>query len=258
VESLLKAWSRDPQIQLGAIVDGWVVPDQPATIFAEGRQAHIPVLVGSNADEATVFGPGPATVSNYRSYLAKDTGRYAEREFQAWPASSDAAVPEQYLKLQSDSFAYGAWSMAREVARAGEPAYLYLLNWREMGERARLGAYHGEELAFLSNTFPRNWGSSNGDRAFGEAMRTYWTQFAKTGNPNRPGLPSWSAYGPGSDHVLELGREIRMGAMDPKVRVLEKIMAPILSDAPGPRARPVSQTSGVREQGRTSLSSGGG
>jgi para-nitrobenzyl esterase len=232
VDTILKAWSRDPRIQFDAIVDGWVVPEQPTKIFVEGRQAHISVLVGSNADEATVFGHGPTTVAEYRRYLEEDTGRDAQEEFQAWPVSSDADVPEQYLKLQNDTFAYGAWSMAGAMTRVGKPAFLYLFIWTEAGKRARLGAYHGEELTFLSDSFPTTWGSSKDDDVFGEVMRTYWIQFAKTGNPNMSGFPNWPAYDPRSDQVLELGRSIRLTSVSPKLRVLERIMAPILANKP--------------------------
>jgi hypothetical protein len=96
----------------------------------------------------------PATISDYRKYLRADTGVYAEQEFRLWPASSDAEVPGQYLKLPNAMFAYGAWSMARVMSRAGEPAFLYRFTWSDAGKRAKLGACHGEELYFLSNRFP--------------------------------------------------------------------------------------------------------
>lgn len=83
MDRILKVWSGDRRIQFEAIADGWVIPEQPAKTFVEGRQMHIPVLVGSNADEATVFGRGVTTVREYRRYLQKDTGKYAEQEFQA-------------------------------------------------------------------------------------------------------------------------------------------------------------------------------
>jgi para-nitrobenzyl esterase len=230
VDAILKAMSSDHDLQFDAIVDGWVVPEQPAKIFAEGRQAHIPVLIGSNADEATVFGPGPANLTEYRKFLQADTGTYADREFQAWPASSNADVPGQYLKLENMSFAYGAWSMARAMTRAQQPTYLYLLTWIQTGKRASLGAHHGEELPFLDNAYPSNWGSSASDKAFGETIRTYWANFAKTGNPNSPGLPQWPKFDPNSDYVFSLGQKIGPIPMNQNLRVLDKIMAQILSE----------------------------
>ena len=90
-EEILKAWSQDRQVRCDAIVDGWVIPGQPARIFGEGRQVHLPVLVGSNANEATVFGHNDVkTVDQYKEYLSRDTGKYADQEFQIRPAATDA------------------------------------------------------------------------------------------------------------------------------------------------------------------------
>lgn len=230
VDAILKAISNDRDLHFDAIVDGWVVPEQPAKVFAQSKQAHIPVLIGSNADEATVFGPGPASLSEYRRYLQADTGKFAAQELQAWPASSDADVAGQYLKLQNMSFAYGAWSMARAMTRAQQPAYLYLFTWVQTGKRASLGAHHGEELPFLNDTYPSGWGSSDGDQAFGQTLRTYWSNFAKTGDPNSPGLPQWTVFNPTSDHVFSLGQKIGLIPMNQNLRVLDKIMAQVLAD----------------------------
>jgi para-nitrobenzyl esterase len=230
-EEILQTWSQDRQVHFDAIVDGWVVPEQPAKIFKEGWQIDVPVLVGSNADEATVFGHGgPKTVGEYKKYLLADTGNHADQEFKAFPAASDADVPVRYLQLQRDSFAYGAYSMARAIARAGHKSYLYYFTYAETGKRAPLGAYHGEELLFLSDSFPNGWEHNKDEEALGRAMRLYWTQFARTGDPNSPGIPKWPSYDVQSDQCFELGHTIRIHPIAPEIRSLEHIMNEVFAE----------------------------
>jgi para-nitrobenzyl esterase len=124
-DEISKTWGKDQQVHFDAIVDGWIIPEQPAKIFEQGRELHIPILIGSNADEATVFGHGgPRTIEEYKKYLLQDTGNFAELEFQAYRVSSDTEVPVRYLQLQSDTFAYGAYSMAQSITNTGQKAYL--------------------------------------------------------------------------------------------------------------------------------------
>jgi para-nitrobenzyl esterase len=230
-DEILKAWTQDRQVQFDAIVDGWVIPEQPAKIFAQEKQLRVPVLVGSNADEATVFGHATEkTVAQYKEYLAADTGKYAEEEFQIYPAASDADVPARRLQLENDTFAYGAYSMAQAMARAGQRAYLYYFTYAETGKREALGAYHGEELNFLSDSFPSDWQHGHDDDKLGRAMRTYWTQFARTGNPNAPGLPPWPAFDPRTEQCFELGRKIQVRPVAPQVQALERIMRQIFAE----------------------------
>jgi para-nitrobenzyl esterase len=230
-EAILKTWSKDRQVHFDAIVDGWVVPEQPAKIFAEGKQTRVAVLVGSNANEATVFGRNDLkTVDQYKNYLLGDTGKYSDQEFQAYPAESEAEVPARYLQLQDDFFAYGAYSMAHAMTRVGQQAYLFYFTYAETGKRAHLGAYHGEELGFLSGFFPTDWEHSGSDEKLGEQMRTYWTQFAKTGNPNAPGLPEWPPYDLRSDQCLDLGRAIHVLPVAPQLRILEHIMNQVFAE----------------------------
>jgi len=233
-DKVLAAWKQDRQVSFGAIVDGWVVPEQPAKIFAQGKQLKIPILVGSNADETTVFGlVAPKTVDEYKAYLQLDTGRFADKEFADYPAGSDAAIPEQFLKYHNDLFGYGAYSLARTMAQWGQNAYLYLFTFAEEGKRAKLGAYHGEELYFLSNSYPTDWAHDGDDKRLGQAIRAYWVQFAKTGNPNFNGLPEWPAYEPRKDQYLELGRSVRLQQVPKRAKVLGQIMAEVVADATG-------------------------
>jgi para-nitrobenzyl esterase len=232
-DELLKTWSQARQVHFDALVDGWVIPEQPAKIFARGKELRVPVLVGSNADEATVFGhTAGKTVAQYKEYLASDTGRYAEQEFQIYPAASDAEVPARRLQLENHTFAYGAYSMAQTMTRAGQKAYLYYFTYAGTGKRAALGAYHGEELNFLSDWFPSDWEHGPDDEKLGRAMRTYWAQFARTGNPNAPGLPRWPAFDAHAEQCFELGRKIQVRSVAAQVQSLERIMQQIFAEAP--------------------------
>lgn len=229
-DEILKVWAEDQRVHFDALLDGWVVPEQPAKIFAAGKQMHIPVIVGSNADEATVFGhAGPKTVEEYKKYLSEDAGNYSGAEFRLYPAASDEDVTPRYLRLQTDTFAYGAYSMAQAMTRVGQSTYLYHFTYAERGKRAHLGAYHGEELRFLSDSFPSDWEHSSDDDTLGEAIRKYWTQFVKAASPNAPGLTNWSAYDKRLSQWLSLGRTIEMNRIDPQLQSLEQIMLEVLN-----------------------------
>jgi para-nitrobenzyl esterase len=231
---ILRVWSGDPKVRLDVVVDGWIIPEQPAQVFADGRQAHIPVVVGSTANEATVFGQGPTTVKQYQEYLTANSGEYSLQQFQAYPATVDGAVAGQYLRLQNDLFAFGAYSLARAMTRAGQKAYVYLFSFADTGKRAQLGAFHGVELMFLSDSFPNDWKRGPDETRLGELMRAYWARFAKTGDPNAPGLLDWPAYEPTREQVIQLGRTVNVGPLmhAAQLRVLEQIMNQILADTP--------------------------
>ena len=224
-DRILKTWGRDRQVHFDAIVDGWVIPEQPAKIFAEGRQMKIPVLVGSNATEASVFGHGSiTTLAEFKTHLLEDAREYADEEFRLYPAASDAEVPATYLRFQDDQFAYGAYSMAGAMSRVGQHAYLYDFTFAETGKRAGLGAYHGEELSFLANSFPADWEHAPDDKLLGETMRLYWTDFARSGNPNAPRAPNWPVFDDRAGQYLELGHTIRVRTVAPEIHGLAQVM----------------------------------
>ncbi len=227
---ILDAWSRDPNLHFDAIVDGWLIPEQPARIFARGAQLHVPILVGSNANEATVFGHGgPKTVEKYMELLRRDTGRYSEEEFRAYPVNSDSDVRAQYRQLESDTFAYGALSIARAMTQAHQKAYLYYFTYADTGDRAALGAHHGEELYFLSDTYPNDWQPRSTDRALGKLIRGYWVQFASTGNPNSVSAPRWLAYDEGAPGYFEIGERVGVHVVPKRIEALDRIMQRVVT-----------------------------
>ena len=227
---ILKAWKNDPGLHFGAIVDGWVVPRQPAQIFAEGKQMRVPILVGSNANEATVFGHnGLNTVDDYKKHLQQDTGQYSNEEFQLYPVSSDAEVPSRSIQLESDEFACGAYSLTQAITRVGVRSYLYDFTYVDPGKRARLGAHHGEELFFLTNSFPDDWEHTGEDENLGDLVRSYWAEFVKTSDPNFDGAPKWPSYDSASTEYFEIGAHVGLRPVSERIRNLETTMRRIVT-----------------------------
>jgi para-nitrobenzyl esterase len=100
-----------------------------------------------------------------------------------------------------------------------------------------LGAFHGEELFFLDDSFPADWERGPDEAQLGGLMRAYWSRFAMTGDPNGPGLPRWPAFGAVVDECFELGRTVRQRPVPDaaQVRALEGIMQQVLADTAKPR-----------------------
>ena len=150
-----------------------------------------------------------------------------------YPAETDAGVRAAYLAVTADyQRGQAVRSMARDTVRAGQRAYLYYFSYPPKGSYARegLGTFHGLDLSFAGGGFFRKsrWGEPDAeDLRLAEIMSGYWTQFAATGDPNRPGLPEWMPYDPVTDKALELGRDNKMIGVPNAGRfsVFERILA---------------------------------
>jgi para-nitrobenzyl esterase len=209
---ILAALDKDKTLNFfaGGTVDGWVLKEQPALTFSAGRQARVPVIVGSTADEGARAALDPSTVANYRAWLREWFGEFADEVFAIYPARTDSDVGSAFMALNND-FQRGQTtrSLARDVTASGQRAYLYYFTYT-----GPLGhAFHSIDTAFVGGGhFPKSrWGAPDADDwNLAGIMSGYWTQFAATGDPNRTGLPKWPAYDITSDHCLDIGRKILM------------------------------------------------
>ena len=196
-----------------AIVDGDVIPEEVGIIFAEGRQAGVPVLIGSNANEGSafmeyfvpLFGEGKA---GFDAYVAATLPEVADELAALYPDDSDAQAIASWQDLFSDvAFTYPMRAWARSTEPTASDAYLYWFTWAPpIEQRAEYGAFHAAELGYIFGNLDLFGATpTDADREFSDLMATIWTQFAKTGNPNGEGLPEWPAYTRASDAYMELG-----------------------------------------------------
>jgi len=216
-EEILNA-TRPP---MGLVVDGWVLPQDVYSIFAQGRQNDVPLIAGTVADDA----PGPATAPKAADaqITAKNTyGDSAAAYLKLYPAATDAEAAKSAHAFRTNSALTNARLIVRLQTKTGKsPAYWYYFShvspvpedaiWG--GRPAQSwGVYHGSEIVYVFNAFPfQDWAWRSMDLKLGDVMSSTWVHFAKTGSPNAPGLPDWPAYKPEADVLMNFADTPKAG-----------------------------------------------
>jgi para-nitrobenzyl esterase len=219
---ILAKFAEVPDAHVGPVVDGWVFPDEIHAIFEQGRQNRAPVIVGSNADEGSMYAgnDAPITVEDFRSFARQRFGDFAEDFLEAYPVDSDSDVRDAFVASVGD--AYFTWEMrmwARLTATVDADAWLYrFTRVPPIAESEIYGSHHGAEIVYVIGNFHlASFTPQPEDERLAETMSGYWINFAATGNPNGPGLPEWPAYDIESEAFMEFGDTIQHGN-----RLLEK------------------------------------
>ncbi|HEX5183742.1 MAG TPA: carboxylesterase family protein [Allosphingosinicella sp.] len=203
-ESLLDAQARDSSLPIEMIVDGHALVEPPAATFASGRAAHVPLLVGSNSQEApasAILGDGPATIAGYRSGLSRMFGDKADAVFALYPVRTDADVLPVATMLASDQFlALPTWKWFDLQRRTGAPTYYYeftRVRPRPIADTSNApppyGAVHSAEIEYALGNLDANplYAWTDEDRKVSATMSGYFANFIRTGDPNGKGLPPW-------------------------------------------------------------------
>jgi para-nitrobenzyl esterase len=186
-------------------VDGIALPRDPFHPDAPAISADVPVMVGTNKDEATLF---LLTDPKFGEMTEEDMDKRAQRlvgdKAPAVIAAVRGAFPDYspshvVSMIQSAQMMWlGSIALAeRKAAQKAGPVYMYLLTWETPVARGKLRSPHALEipLVFDNVEAARNFvGRGEEPQAMAEQMAEAWLAFARSGNPSTPALPAWPAY----------------------------------------------------------------
>jgi para-nitrobenzyl esterase len=218
--------SKGGTFRFGPDVDGYFLPEPVPAIFAAGKQNDVPLLAGWNHDEAEfTVEKDKSPVASLKEYATKHFGDKADEFLRLYPGDTDEQTLRSLRDAAGDQFiAFSTWRWLEAQRKTGKShTFRYRFDQSHPADPKRpsdAGAYHSAEIEYVFGQLdPENWISWRPeDRNLTEAMQTYWSNFAKAGDPNGPPslsgsastLPHWPVYDGDSGYpVLHLDAQIK-------------------------------------------------
>ncbi len=206
------------------VADGRALPSHPFGDAAPATARDVPMLIGSTADEYSLFLlgiPDPAAIT-FEALHDMLAFAVPEPDIPAVVAGYRAlqpdASPYEILVAIASDRAFTADAVAQAELKAeqgGAPVWLYQFDWETPLMGGRLGAMHALETGFVFDNLQKSE-SMIGDIAtaqpLADKMSDAWLAFARTGNPNVSGLPPWPALTPGSVSAMRFSEVSRVEA----------------------------------------------
>jgi para-nitrobenzyl esterase len=197
------------------VVDGEILPVDPGRALNEGRDAAVPMIVGSAAHEADfIFQGVPRTVEE----LERQMGPQGRRLFSAYAAARLGANEQVVVEAVLTDWIFGMPSITFAEARAKSrhPTYVYRIDWGRADDPGAR-ATHGAENPFVFDRLETTGYSRNAPDAqpLAKIMQQAWIAFARDGRPSAEGAPAWPPYAEPARNVMIFDRACRVVA-DPK------------------------------------------
>ncbi len=205
------------QIKLGArvpgfiqgfspVVDGVTLPRHPFDPDAPDVSAGVPLIIGYNRTEMTLFMAGDAKAfsldeDGLHRRAGRLLGEHADRVIEIFRKGNPAASPSELMFLIGTEYPMAAWSRKiaeRKPALGGASAYMYRFDWETPVAGGRMKSPHALEIPFVFNNVSPLTARLAPDKpdvlALAHSMSDRWIAFARTGDPNSDEAPRWTPY----------------------------------------------------------------
>ncbi len=191
-------------------VDGTLLPTAPLDAIRSGQHNHLPVVIGTNADETGRDVPLAFSEAQYQLVLASTFPNPVVRAQvgNLYSSAAFGSARRAYVALTSDlKFTCPARTIARALVNAqAEPVYRYFFTEvPDAPSSSAFGAVHGLELLYVFGVLDiQGYSPTAAERALSTAMQAYWGGLAANGAPSAAGAPAWTPYDTGRDNHLVL------------------------------------------------------
>jgi para-nitrobenzyl esterase len=210
-EQILQAGDPDIRAGQGSLADGKILPMAPMEAFSKGLEAKVPYVVGSNSLEFPA--PAAALASGLGAHAASVEAAYPDTATYQAHLASDVLFNEPGLRL------------ARLHAANGQPTWAYQFSVLSPSMRGKLqGAPHASDRQYVFQTLNTSpWPTDGNDAAQARTISAYWVSFAKTGDPNGGGRPTWPRYDAAQDRILDFTNEGPVATSAPRRKAMDAI-----------------------------------
>jgi para-nitrobenzyl esterase len=214
------------------VIDGDILPRDPFTPDAPPLSDQIPLLIGTNKDENTLF---MFSHPRFGDFTEEDVARQAKAAVGARAEALISALRETFPDygpthlMAAVGTASGMWggsiTLAERKAAQAAPVWMYLLTWETPVARGRLKCPHALDIPLVFDNVEKARsfvGRGDGPQLIADQMSSAWLAFARSRNPNTPALPAWPTYDPARRATMIF--DIKSGVIeDPYPRVRQAL-----------------------------------
>ncbi len=221
------------------VIEPYVLPASPYEAFASRQQNDVPLMIGSNAEEARALTDvSKLSAATFAADIEHDFGPLPVPILSAYPHATDEQARQARLDLERDlRFGWDMWAWARLQVETGHGSvYYYSFEQKPPFPPTSIyggwGASHYAELWYVFDHLDQmSWNWTEADRRLAAEVSGYWVNFIKSGDPNGGNLPSWPRFSETAETVQHLNDPIATGKV-PNLATL-KVFDAAYSDVRG-------------------------